>query len=72
MMVIRNDGTVNWNPSVQLKAWCANININHWPNDEHKCDLIFKFGRVDDQLAITFLVLPIVMINQIYRNDNVN
>ncbi|CAF1519985.1 unnamed protein product [Adineta ricciae] len=38
---IRYDGTVNWNPPMIYKSYCA-INIRHYPFDEQNCTL--KFG----------------------------
>lgn len=61
MMIVRNDGLVNWHPPIQLTSWCNTRKIYHWPNDNHTCELIFRFGKKGDLLVIYFEVLPIVI-----------
>ncbi|KAF5271292.1 hypothetical protein FQR65_LT05307 [Abscondita terminalis] len=35
--VITSDGSVEWNPSINIKAWCNITDLGHWPIDTHAC-----------------------------------
>ncbi|KAF5271293.1 hypothetical protein FQR65_LT05308 [Abscondita terminalis] len=37
IMVVTNDGSVEWNPSINIKAWCNITDLGHWPIDTHAC-----------------------------------
>ncbi|KAK4884115.1 hypothetical protein RN001_000386 [Aquatica leii] len=37
MMVVTSDGSVEWNPSINIKAWCNITDLGHWPIDTHSC-----------------------------------
>ncbi|KAK5649125.1 hypothetical protein RI129_004017 [Pyrocoelia pectoralis] len=37
VMVVTNDGTVQWNPPIHIKAWCNITDLGHWPIDTHSC-----------------------------------
>lgn len=52
LMLVTNEGVVNWFPPINLLSWCNTRDINHWPNDEHTCNLTLACGRLRDLLEI--------------------
>lgn len=40
MMIVSNNGTVEWSPPVNMKSWCDPETMGMWPADSHNCSLI--------------------------------
>ncbi|XP_072391900.1 neuronal acetylcholine receptor subunit non-alpha-2-like [Diabrotica undecimpunctata] len=54
LMVVHYTGYVEWNPAIKMKAFCEGQNLETWPKETHKCNLIMGFMREFNHMRISF------------------
>lgn len=54
LMVAHSSGSVAWTPNMYLKTWCSLNNMEKWPRDIHKCDVILGFLNDFEYIKLNF------------------
>ncbi|KAF2879150.1 hypothetical protein ILUMI_27023 [Ignelater luminosus] len=54
IMLVGNNGTVQWTPQAHIKVWCDASQLGHWPADVHNCDIFLGFWTDVNYLQLQF------------------